>query len=108
MSMKRTRQKSYRGRDKDVPTAGVKSNSPPEKTWEELVGSQPEDQFVVYAMQQKFAKGALLNHATFGKGVVTAVEDSRIEVLFSAGKKKLGHGIASLPPQPPPPPPSDT
>jgi hypothetical protein len=99
MSMKRTKQKSTR-REKDVPTAGMKGKAEPEKSWDEQVASQPDDAFVPYNMQARFTKGAFIAHQTFGKGLVLGVDSERIEVLFSAGKKKLGHGIqpAGAPP----------
>ena len=40
-------------------------------------------------------KGQLITHPKFGKGVVTDVEPSRVEILFQEGKKKLGHGAQS-------------
>ncbi len=47
--------------------------------------------FSPYATTTKFAKGALVSHSKFGKGLVVSVEGSRIEVLFEDGVKKLGH-----------------
>jgi hypothetical protein len=45
--------------------------------------------FVPYSLTSKYAKGALLEHPKFGKGVVTAVEGTKIEVCFESGTKKL-------------------
>jgi hypothetical protein len=46
---------------------------------------------VPYALASRFEKGVLVLHAKFGKGVVLAVEGTRIDVLFAEGRKKLGH-----------------
>ena len=64
----------------------------PEKTWAEQMEGKGDDAFVPYALTQRFAKGQLLAHPKFGKGVVVAVEGTRVEVLFEEGSKKLGHG----------------
>ena len=45
-------------------------------------------------MSSKYAKGDLIQHPKFGKGLVLVVEATRIEVLFQDGKKKLGHAVA--------------
>jgi hypothetical protein len=43
-------------------------------------------------MASRYTKGQLVIHPKFGKGVVSDVEQSRVEILFQEGKKKLGHG----------------
>lgn len=63
----------------------------PEKTWEEHVSDQPDDAFAPYSLKSRYAKGALINHAKFGRGAVVKVEGSHVEVLFQEGRKKLGH-----------------
>ena len=91
MSIKRTKQRSFH-RDDDDAHPGFNRTAPePEKPWEEQIAGQPDDAFVPYALTRHFGKGALIQHAKFGRGVVTAVEDKRVEVLFADGKKKLGH-----------------
>jgi len=35
-----------------------------------------------------------VTHPKFGKGVVLAVEEQRMDVLFAEGKKKLGQGLS--------------
>ncbi len=94
MSMKRTKQRGSGGRDKELDANFWGKPTEPEKSWDEQVDGKPDDQFVPYAMTQRYAKGQLLVHPKFGKGVVTDVEASRIEILFQEGKKKLGHGQA--------------
>jgi hypothetical protein len=49
------------------------------------------DAFVPYSQAGHFAKGALIAHATFGRGVVLAAAGRTIEVQFEVGKKKLSH-----------------
>jgi hypothetical protein len=95
MSMKRSKQRSsgsgrYAGRDDDS-AAWVKPESP-EPTWAE-VEAKPDESFVPFVLSSRYAKGDLLLHPKFGKGLVIHVEGSRIEVLFKEGKKKLGHAV---------------
>lgn len=45
-----------------------------------------------YATTERFAVGDLINHATFGLGLVIALKDvNKIEVAFSEGPKVLLH-----------------
>ena len=90
MSMKRTKQRTTgSARDDDEPDAWGKPKEP-EPTWAD-VESKPEGSFVPFAMSSRYAKGALISHPKFGKGLVLGVEGTRIEVLFKDGKKKLGY-----------------
>ena len=96
MSMKRTRQRTYspgRGGDQAIGSLS-KSGGEKEKSWEECAANQPDDAFAPYSLKSKFEKGALLAHPKFGKGIVVAVEEQRMDVLFADGKKKLGQGLA--------------
>jgi len=94
MSIKRTKQRTYGRRDDGVAfTFNKPEEAAPEKTWEEQMAGQPEEAFVPYSMKSVLSKGALIAHPKFGKGIVVAVEDSRVDVLFSEGKKKLGHRL---------------
>lgn len=93
MSMKRSKQRSsgsgrYSSRDDD-PAPWNKPEGP-EPAWAEI-DAKPAEAFVPFALTSKYAKGDLLLHSKFGKGIVIAVEGTRIEVLFQDGKKKLGH-----------------
>lgn len=95
MSMKRTKQRgSGSGRDKDNDTDFWAKPKEPEKTWEEHVDGKADDAFMPYAMSTRFARGQLVVHTKFGRGVVVDVEPARVEILFQDGKKKLGHGQA--------------
>jgi len=97
MSMKRSKPRTHSATRRGGESGGApfnfgdKPEAAAEKSWEEQVPGQPEDAFIAYSLQSTFTKGTLLQHPTFGKGVVIRVEPSRVEVLFSDGKKKLGH-----------------
>lgn len=95
MSMKRSKQKSGAGasRGGDEVASIFYKPPEPEKTWEEATAGQPDEAFAPYSLKNRYAKNALLAHPKFGKGVVTGVEGGTIHVLFSDGKKKLGHTI---------------
>jgi hypothetical protein len=95
MSMKRTKQRGTGGgRDKDTDTDFWAKPAAPEKTWDEATAGQPDEAFAPYSMTTRYAQGQLVTHPKFGKGVITGVEPSRVEILFQDGKKKLGHGVA--------------
>jgi hypothetical protein len=95
MSMKRSKQRSSgagrRGGDDDAPVWAKPAE--PEPAWEE-VEAKPQESFVAFVLSSRYAKGDLILHPKFGKGLVVAVEGTRIEVLFQDGKKKLGHAVA--------------
>ena len=97
MSMKRTKQRSGSAagrRSGEYVGFGGAKDKEPEKSWKEDVAEQPEDSFVPYALTNHYAKGTLIAHSTFGKGLILAVDGARVEVLFEAGRKKLGHAPA--------------
>lgn len=95
MSMKRTKQRGAGGdRGKDTDVDFWAKPSAPEKSWDEQMDGKPEDAFVQYVLSERYAKGQLVLHAKFGKGVVVDADNSRVEILFQEGKKKLGHGQA--------------
>jgi len=90
--MKRVRRanNSTKQQESDGPLA-FGAQSQPAKTWDELVGSQPDEAFKPYALSTTFSKNELLAHSKFGRGIVTLVESNRIEVLFQDASRKLGH-----------------
>jgi hypothetical protein len=95
MSIKRTRPKTER-RASDSESPGKSAGSTKQKkelTWQEAVADKPESAFVDYSLRGNFTPGTLLNHATFGKGIVLGVEDRKMEVLFAESKKNLAMGI---------------
>jgi hypothetical protein len=92
MSMKRSKQRtSGSGRSSGAEDDAWAKPKEPEPEWAE-VDARPDDAFAPFAMTSRFAKGDLILHSKFGKGIVLGVEGPRIEVLFHDGKKKLGHG----------------
>jgi len=92
MSIKRSKQRSFGGRETDEPETGLGSKKvEPPKVWADEVHGKDDAAFAPYAMTARFVKGALLAHSKFGKGVVVHVEGPRLEVLFEDGVKKLGH-----------------
>jgi hypothetical protein len=90
MSMKRTKQRSSARESEDETPAWGKP-ADPEPTWAGEVEPKPEASFLPFALSSRYAKGNLILHPKFGKGLVLGVEGARIEVLFQDGKKKLGH-----------------
>jgi hypothetical protein len=96
MSMKRTKQRGATGgrRSGEYVGFGGAKDKDPEKNWKKDVAGQPETSFVPYALTNHYPKGSLIAHASFGKGLVLNVDGTRVEVLFEAGKKKLGHAPA--------------
>ncbi len=91
MSMKRTKQRSTgSSRNSDNETDPWAKPAVPDPEWSEIEG-KPDGSFLPFSMTTRFAKGDLILHSKFGKGMVLGVEGTRIEVLFQDGKKKLGH-----------------
>jgi hypothetical protein len=92
MSIKRSKQRNFSSRDQNEADTGFGSKKvEPAKVWADETAGKPDEAFAPYAVSAKFAKGALLLHSKFGKGIVIDVEGARIEVLFEDGPKKLGH-----------------
>lgn len=95
MSMKRSRSVSSNrgrggsGRDDEFSRGRAK----PARTyaWETDVAPQPDDAFVAYSPSCAFPQDALILHAKFGKGVITDVQGTKVDVLFEDGEKKLVH-----------------
>ncbi len=97
MSMKRSKVRtSGTGRDTGTDDATYfKKTKEAELTFEQHMEGKADDLFTPFSMSSTYAKGALLTHPKFGKGVVVAVEGLRVEVLFADGMKKLGHSSPS-------------
>jgi ribosomal protein L4 len=92
MSMKRTKQRGAGGgRDKDTEVDFWAKPAAPERSWGEEIDGKPDNAFMPYALSARYAKGQLVVHTKFGKGVVVGADASRVEILFQEGKKKLGH-----------------
>lgn len=96
MSIKRTKHYSRtpRERDNDEPESMFSLRPKAvEKQWDwaTQVAGQPDAAFAAYSAKAAFNEAALLLHPVFGKGIVTAVDGKRIEVLFQDGRRKLVH-----------------
>lgn len=69
--------------------------APKATSYAALLESHHNDEAIDYSFQAKFLLGALLNHASFGVGIVTADRGgNKIEVLFPTGSKILVHARA--------------
>lgn len=95
MSIKRSKPKVDRRASSRGPSVGFLGSQTKQKelTWEEAVADQPDDAFAAYSMRETFARGALISHPTFGKGIVINLDDRKMEVLFADSKKLLAMGI---------------
>ncbi len=71
--------------------AHFKTREDPELTYEQYMEGTTDDQFALFSVNATYAKGALIRHSKFGKGVVVGVEGLRVVVLFADGPKKLSH-----------------
>ena len=91
MSMKRSKQRSS-GPDRNSNDDAWAKPAGPEPAWAD-VDSKPDESFTPFALSSRYAKGDLIKHPKFGKGLVLDAEATRIEVLFQDGKKKLGHSV---------------
>lgn len=102
MSIKRVKQATKGPRRDQESTPSFWTQKEPERVWDwaQDVAAQPDESFAPYSLTAGFAKGALVLHAKFGKGVVTGVDGPNIDVLFEEGPKRLRH----TPPTPSPAP----
>ena len=94
MSMKRTKQKST-GSSKATEVDFWAKKPDAEKTWSDYVAGKKDEAFTPYALGTTFKKGQLVMHAKFGKGAISLVERTRVEILFEDGTKKLGHSTVA-------------
>ncbi len=95
MSMKRAKRASSgssRDSGAESPFGFIKQEAP--ATWADATKDKDDSAFKPYSMSTTFAKSDLVVHPKFGKGVVTLVEGSRVEILFEDAARKLGHGAA--------------
>jgi hypothetical protein len=91
MSIKRSKQRSFSSREQEEAATGLGAKKvEPVKVWADETAGKDDAAFAPYAPSGRFAKGALVLHSKFGKGLVVAVEGTRLEVLFEDGIKKLG------------------
>ncbi len=66
-----------------------RNNSP----WESLLSTDDRPKARLYSMTERFEADEVVNHESFGIGIVQQVQPgNKIEVLFKSGKKLLVHG----------------
>ena len=61
--------------------------------WAAAVAGKADDAFRAYGVKETFASGDFLRHPKFGNGLVVAVENGKIDVLFESGERKLVHAL---------------
>ena len=61
----------------------------PEKEYAALMEKNIKVVPVPYSMKASFSEGDIIDHTTFGKGIITGTSHERIEVLFQDGAKTL-------------------
>jgi hypothetical protein len=96
MSIKRTKPKSDRREVGGGLAKGLGPSTTPRKkepTWQEVMAEASEAAFVAYSAKGSFAEGTLIDHPTFGKGVVLGAEGRKMEVLFVDSRKMLVMGM---------------
>jgi len=94
--MKRTRRagsQSSKSSEPESPFGFAKPEPPP--TWTEVTVGKADEMFKPYSMSAAYARGDLVLHPKFGKGVVTMVEPQRVEVLFEDASRKLGLAVSN-------------
>ncbi len=95
MSMKRAKEVRRGPKDTGKDDDGFFPKDPARVwEWEKDANGQPDDAFAKYSPTARYAKGALMMHPKFGKGVVTESEQAKVDVLFQDGVKKLAHGLS--------------
>jgi len=95
MSIKRAKQRTFGKAADEAQDDYFAKPKEPERTWEEHTAGKSDDDFQKYAMSARYAKGMLVAHPKFGKGIVVGVEQTNVQIMFQDGVKKLGHGVVS-------------
>ena len=85
----------YRDPDKPVKTRATKTTKKagvsPEVVWNEAM-STAKGPSIPYKMNGDFAKGDIIEHPTFGRGIVEELIDvNKIKVIFEESEKLLAH-----------------
>ncbi len=73
------------------PTA-VREAKPVVTSWEALIAAKDVSRARRYSSKERFVKDDLLDHPTFGVGLVQEVRGDKINVCFKADTKTLVHG----------------
>jgi ribosomal protein L44E len=85
----------YRDPDKPVKTRAKKTtkkaDAPPEVVWSDAM-STAKGPSKPYKMSSEFEKGDVIEHPTFGRGIVEElIADNKIKVVFEESGKLLAH-----------------
>ena len=92
MSIHRPKRVTHRSsRDSDSATDSEKGGKTLD--WAAVVEGKVAKDFVEYSPRGTFPAGTLVQHTTFGHGLVVSVEAGKINVLFENGVRKLAHGL---------------
>jgi hypothetical protein len=84
----------YRDPDKPVKPRATKTKKaeiPPEAVWSEAMAAA-KGPATPYKMSAEFAKGDVIEHPMFGRGIVEElIADNKIQVVFEESGKLLAH-----------------
>lgn len=79
---------------------GVRRTSAPKtvirasELWEQKMSGKAKEDVLAYKTTQSFKKGDVVQHPTFGLGVVEEVRSSnKVAIFFRDGEKLLAHGL---------------
>ncbi len=92
MSIKRSRDYSRRPPTERTETAVAPKRAARRYSFDRDVADLSAEKAVAYGTAYRYTENDLIEHAIFGRGLVTRVEGDKIEVLFKEGIKKLVHG----------------
>ncbi len=70
----------------------ARERKPTVTSWEALMGSKDISRARRYSSKERFAGGDVVDHPTFGIGLVQEVRGDKIAVAFKADVKTLVHG----------------
>ena len=94
-------ERAYRGQV--IPASAKKKSAKPSKkrvtaaekviiSFEEQLAGKDTSKARTYSAKETFAPEEIINHPTFGYGIVSAVRDEKIDVVFKSFQKTLLHG----------------
>jgi len=63
--------------------------------WEQKMSTKAKEDILPYKTSESFKKGEVVQHPTFGVGIVEEVRSSnKVAVFFRDGEKLLAHGLS--------------
>ena len=80
------------GKKKGWQPATVREAKPVGTSWEALIAAKDISRARRYSSKERFVKDDLLDHPTFGVGLVQDVQGDKMKVAFKADVKTLVHG----------------